>query len=142
MPEAAFEWRPVGEDQSLPCWEARGGDTVVAILAAGERPTCAHRLLATDRRVIVFAMTEGAEAPGETARRIGAALAGSAVAHFDLMGEGTGAAAALWLGLMPEIEIGSILLAAPEGPLDEAFRAIKRPVLVLCGTKNAPDAVD
>jgi hypothetical protein len=34
------------------------------------------------------------------------------------------------------------VLAAPDGLLDEAFREIKRPVLVLSGTKDQSDAGD
>jgi pimeloyl-ACP methyl ester carboxylesterase len=60
--------------------------------------------------------------------------------RFDLMGEGAGAAAALWLAFMRQADIGSVALAAPDGLPDEAFREIKRPVLVLSGTKDRSDA--
>jgi pimeloyl-ACP methyl ester carboxylesterase len=46
----------------------------------------------------------------------------------------------MWLALVPEAEIGSIVLAAPDGPPDEAFWEIKRPVLVLAGTKDGSAA--
>jgi pimeloyl-ACP methyl ester carboxylesterase len=114
---------------------------VVAIVGDGRLPTRAHELLAESRRVIVFATAAEAGAP-EAARRIGAALAALGVARFDLMGEGAGAAAALWLALAPQADIGSVVLAAPEGLPDEAFRAIKRPVLVLSGTKDPSAAGD
>jgi pimeloyl-ACP methyl ester carboxylesterase len=93
----------------------------------GERlPTRAHALLAERWRVIVFAMTADAGTPQEAARRIGAAVAALGVKRFDLMGEGAGAAAAVWLAL-PRQDIGSVTLAAPDGLPDEAFRKIKRP---------------
>jgi pimeloyl-ACP methyl ester carboxylesterase len=60
--------------------------------------------------------------------------------RFDLMGEGAGAAAAVWLPLSPQADIGSLALAAPDGLPDEAFREMKRPVLVLSGTKDQSDA--
>jgi len=34
------------------------------------------------------------------------------------------------------------VLAAPDGPPDEVFRQMKRPVLVLCGTKDKSDDAD
>jgi hypothetical protein len=46
----------------------------------------------------------------------------------------------MWLALAPEADIGPIVLAAPDGLPDGAFREIKRPVLVLSGTKNQSDA--
>jgi hypothetical protein len=42
------------------------------------------------------------------------------------------------LALAPRAEIGSVALAAPDG----AFREIKRPVLVLSGTKDGSAAAD
>ena len=46
----------------------------------------------------------------------------------------------MWLAAAPEADIGSVVLAAPDGPPHEAFREIKRPVLVLSGTKDLHDA--
>ena len=48
----------------------------------------------------------------------------------------------MWLALAPKAEIGSVVLAAPVGLTDEAFREINRPVLVLSGTKDQSDAGD
>ena len=87
---------------------------------ANELPTRSHAPLTERRRVILFAITTDAGTPREAARRIGAAVAGLGVERFDLIGEGAGAAAALWLALAPCVR-------------DEAFREIKRLVLVLCG---------
>jgi len=71
-------------------------------------------------------------------------VAALGIERFDLISEGAGAAAAVWLALAPKADIGSVVLAAPDsvlgGPPDEAFREIKRPVLVLCGTKDGSDA--
>ncbi|HZU90433.1 MAG TPA: hypothetical protein VE993_14365 [Stellaceae bacterium] len=95
---------------------------------------------------MVFATAADAGTPREAARRIGAAVKALGIARFDLMGEGVGAAAALWLALAPQAdigaEIGSVVLAAPDGPSDEAFREMRRPVLVLCGTKDPSEAGD
>jgi pimeloyl-ACP methyl ester carboxylesterase len=144
MAERIFAQCWAGEDRRLPYWEAGSGETIVAIADGEGLPTRAHALLAERRRVIVFAMTADAGTPQEAARRIGAAVAALGVDRFDLMGEGAGAAAALWLAPAPQAEIGSVALAAPASLLgglpDEAFREIKRPVLVLCGTKDGSDA--
>ena len=142
MNERSFAQGWAGDDPRLPYCEAGLGDTIVAMIGDGGLTTRAHALLAERRRVIVFAMTADVGSPREAARRIGAAVAGLGVERFDLMGEDAGAAAALWLALAPEAEIGSIVLAAPDGQPDEAFREIKRPVLVLCGTKDGSDAGD
>jgi len=64
------------------------------------------------------------------------------IERFDLVGEGAGAAAAMLLALAPEADIGSVVLAAPDGPTDESFREMQRPVLVLSGTKDQSDAGD
>jgi pimeloyl-ACP methyl ester carboxylesterase len=56
------------------------------------------------------------------------------------MGEGAGAA--MWLALAPEADVGSVVLAAPDGLPDETFREIKWPLLVLSGTKDQSDAGD
>jgi hypothetical protein len=85
-------------------------------------------------------MTADAGSPQEAACRIGAATAALGVERFDPMGEGAGAAAAVWLALAPQTNIGSIALAPPDGLPDEAFREMKRPVLVLSGTKDQFDA--
>jgi pimeloyl-ACP methyl ester carboxylesterase len=136
MTEQTFVQRWAGE--GLRYCEAGSGETIVAITGDGRLPTRAHALLAERRRIIVFAMPADTGSPRETARRIGAALAGLGIERFDLMGEGAGAAAATWLALAPEREIGSVVIAAP----DEAFREIKRPVLVLRGTMDGSDAGD
>jgi pimeloyl-ACP methyl ester carboxylesterase len=140
MTETTFRQRGEGKDPGLPHWEAGSGETIV-IINDGERvPTRAHALLAERRRVLVFAMTADLGTPQEAARRIGAALVALGIKRFDLMGEEAGAAAALWLGAAPQADIGSIVLAAPDGFPDEAFREIKRQVLVLSGTNDKSDA--
>lgn len=140
MTEGIFTQRRAGEDPGLPCWEAGAGETTVAIIGAAGQPTRAHALLAERRRVIVFAMPADAGTAQEAVHRIGAALAALGIARLDLIGEGAGAAAALRLALAPRVEIGSVVLAAPEGLPDDAFRAIGRPVLVLCGTRDLSEA--
>ena len=140
MTERIFAQCWAGEDRRLPYWEAGSGETIVAIADGEGLPTRAHTLLAERRRVIVFPMTTDTGVPQEAARRIGAPLAVLGIERFDLIGEGAGAAAAVWLALAPEADIGSVVLAAPDGPPEEASREIKRPVLVLCGTKDGSDA--
>jgi pimeloyl-ACP methyl ester carboxylesterase len=146
MTERTFAQGWAGEDRRLSYCEAGSGETIVAITGGGGLPTRAQALLAESRRVIVFALTPGPGMPQQAAQRIGAALAGLGVERFDLMGEGAGAVAAMWLALAPEAKIGSVVLAAPAvlpGDLpDEAFREIKRPVLVLSGTKEPSDVGD
>jgi hypothetical protein len=142
MTERKFAQRWAGDGRRLPYWEAGAGETIVAITDGEPLPTRAHALLAERRRVIVFAMTANEGSPQEGARRIGAAVAALGIERFDLMGEGAGAAAAMWLALAPEVDIGSVVLAAPDGLSDEAFREMKRPVLVLCGTKDQSAAGD
>jgi pimeloyl-ACP methyl ester carboxylesterase len=146
MSERIFAQYRVGEGRGVPYCEAGSGETIVAIVGDGGLATRAHALLAERWRVIVFAMPADAGSPRDAARRIGAAVLALGIERFDLMGEGAGAAAAVWLALAPEAEIGSVVLAAPASLLgglpDEAFREIKRPVLVLCGTKDQPDAGD
>jgi pimeloyl-ACP methyl ester carboxylesterase len=146
MSERIFAQGWASEDRRLPYCEAGSGEAIVAIVSDGDFPTRAHSLLAEQRRVIVFATTADDGSPQEAARRIGAAAATLSIERFDLMGEGAGAAAAMWLAAAPEVEIGSVVLAAPANVLgglpDEAFREIKRPVLVLCGTKDPSDAGD
>ena len=136
MTEMTFAQRWAGEGRRLPYYEAGSGETIVAIVGDGGLTTRALALLAERRRVIVFAMTADAGSPREAAGRIGAAVAGLGVERFDLIGERTGAAAAMWLALAPEAEIGSVVLAGPDGQPDEAFREIKQPVLVLSGTND------
>jgi hypothetical protein len=140
MAEEPFAQRRAGEDRSLPYFEAGAGDAVIAILGDGGLPSRAHALLAERRRVILFAATAAAGTPPEAARRIGAAVTALGIARFDLIGEGAGVAAAAWLALMPEAEVGSVVLVAPEGVPDEAFREVKRPMLVLAGTNDRSDA--
>jgi len=131
--EAAQRW--AGESRRLPYWEAGSGEAIVTITDGDGLPTRAHALLAERRRVVVFAITADAGTPQEAARRIGAAVAALGVERFDLLGEGAGAAAAMWLALARQ-DIGSVALAAPDGLPDEAFGEIKRPVLVFAGTKD------
>jgi pimeloyl-ACP methyl ester carboxylesterase len=146
MSEETFAQHWAGEGRGCPYYEAGAGETIVAIVGDGGLITRAHALLAARRRVIVFAMPADAGSPQEAARRIGAAMAALGIERFDLMGEGAGAAAGMWLALAPEAEIGSVVLAAPAsvlgGPPDEAFREMKRPVLVLSGTNDQSDAGD
>jgi pimeloyl-ACP methyl ester carboxylesterase len=140
MTEKIFAQRRAGEDGGLVYCEAGSGETIVAITGDERHPTRAHALLAERRRVIVFAMTADAGSPREAARRIGAVVAELGIARFDMIGEGAGAEIAMWLALAPEAQIGSVVLAGPASVLgglpDEAFREMKRPALVLSGTKD------
>jgi pimeloyl-ACP methyl ester carboxylesterase len=140
MTETMFAEHRAG--RGFPYCAAGSGETIVVITGDGGHPTRAHELLAARRRVIVFAMTAYDGTAREAARRIGAAVAALGVERFDLMGEGAGAAAAMWLAAAPEAEIGSVVLAAPDGVPDEAFGEIKRPALVLSGTKDQSAAGD
>ena len=117
MSEATFAQRWAGEGRGLLYCEAGSGETIVAITGDGGLTTRAHALLAERRRVIVCAMTADAGSPREAAGRIGAAVAGLGVERFDLIGEGAGAAAAMWLTLAPEAEVGSVVLGAPASVL-------------------------
>jgi pimeloyl-ACP methyl ester carboxylesterase len=65
------------------------------------RLPCPHALLAERQRVIVFVKTADAGTPQGAAGRFGAAMAALGIERFDLLGEGAGAAAALWLALAP-----------------------------------------
>jgi pimeloyl-ACP methyl ester carboxylesterase len=142
MTERTFEQHWVEDGRRVPYWEAGSGETIVAIVGDEALPTRAHALLAARRRVIVFPTTADAGTPQEAARRISAAVMARGVERFDLIGEGTGTAVAMWLALAPEADIGSVVLAAPNGLSDEAFREMARPVLVLSGTKDQSDAGD
>jgi hypothetical protein len=142
MTEGTFAQHWAEDGRRLPYWEAGSGETIVAIVGDAALPTRAHTLLAERRRVIVFPMTADAGTPQEAARRIGAAVMALGIESVDLIGEGTGAAAAMWLALAPETDIGSVVLAAPDGLPDEAFREMQRPVLVLSGTRDQSDAGD
>jgi hypothetical protein len=42
----------------------------------------------------------------------------------------------MWIALAPGADIGTVVLAAPDGPASEAFRGMRRPVLMLFGTKD------
>lgn len=140
MADDLFQLHPGGESR-LPYWAAGAGETVIAIVDAGMVPTGAHALLAARRHIIVFTAAADA-APREIAHRVGAVVAERGIARFDLLGEGTGAAVALWLALDAQVEVGSIVLAAPAGVPDEGFRATTRPVLMLIGTEDEPAAGD
>jgi len=142
MTEKTFARRWADDGRGLPYCEAGSGKTIVAITGDRGLPKRAHVLLAERRRVIVFAMTAEAGSSQEAARRIGTAVAALGIERFDLMGEGVGAAAAMWLALAPEAEIGCVVLVAPDDLPDEAFREIKRPVLLLSGTKDQSAAGD
>jgi pimeloyl-ACP methyl ester carboxylesterase len=139
MAEPTFAQRQAGD--GLAYCEAGAGETVVAILGGGS-PTRAHAFLAERRHVIVFAVPAEAGMPQVAARRIAAALAELGIAHFDLLAEGAGATAALWLALDPEAEIGAVVVAGPEARPDEAFRATTRPLLVLAGTNDVSAVAD
>jgi pimeloyl-ACP methyl ester carboxylesterase len=142
MGETRFAQRWTGDGRRLRYSEAGSGETIVAILGEEGTPRRAHALLAERRRVILFAATAAAGTPAEAARQIGAAVAALGIGHFDLIGEGAGAATALALALMPGVEIGSVVLAGPAAQPDEACRGLKRPVLVLAGTNDQSDAGD
>jgi pimeloyl-ACP methyl ester carboxylesterase len=62
----------------------------------------------------------------ESARRIGAAVVALGIERFDLLGEGAGAAAAVWLALAPEADIGSVVLPAPDGLLIRSYSGCLR----------------
>jgi pimeloyl-ACP methyl ester carboxylesterase len=140
MGETGFAQRRVGGEGELAYREAGKGEAVVAIIGDGV-PTRAHALLAERRRVLVFAVGAAAT-PQDLAHRIGAALAALGIQRFDVMGEGAGDAAALWLALAPQAEIGAVVLAAPDGPPDQALAQMARPALLLCGTRDGSDAGD
>jgi hypothetical protein len=124
----------------LAYFEAGSGEAIVAIVGTGSQPTQAHALLADGRRVIAIALPPDAGAPAEAAGQISAALETLGITRLDLLGEGAGAAAALWLALKPETEIGSVVLAAPAAARDEKFREMTRPVLILSGTNGGSNA--
>jgi pimeloyl-ACP methyl ester carboxylesterase len=142
MPEAMFQQRLAGDEERLPYWEAGAGEPVVAIIDSEGRPTRAHALLAEQRRVIVIALPAKAGTSDQAARSIAAAIASLEVSRFDMLGEGAGAAVALSLAMLPEVEISAVVLAAPDGPADETLRDIKQPMLLLRGTKDASEAAD
>src|SRR5262249_42074576 len=96
-----------GENQLL-YWTSGSGETVVAIFDAERVPMRVHTLLADRRHVIVFAVPADAT-PQEAARQIGAAVVDLGIACFDLLGEGAGASAAMWLALDPQTQIGSVV---------------------------------
>jgi pimeloyl-ACP methyl ester carboxylesterase len=139
MTEVSFTQRRAVD--GLVYFEAGSGEPVVALVGAGGSPTRAHALLAEHRRVLVFPLLDDA-APEEAARRIGAVLAALDIARCDLIGEGAGAAAALALARAAPADIGAIVLAAPDGPLDAAVGEITRPILVLAGTNDRSDAAE
>ena len=139
MADDTFQQHRAGESRAF--WATGSGETIVAIIDAERVPTRVHTLLADTRHVIVFTVPADA-APRETARQVGAAVADLGIVRFDLLAEGAGAAVALWLTLEPQAEIGSVVLAAPAGVPDEAFRQVTRPVLMLAGTEDKSDAGD
>ena len=133
------EARVAAEGGAIAYAEAGSGEAIVAIgnsLAAAP----GHVLLAKDRRVILFAQ-DGA-APQVFARRIGAALGTLGLQRFDLIGHGTGAAAALWLALAKPAETGAIVLVSPTAlaergtELEQRLGELKRSVLALFGTND------
>jgi pimeloyl-ACP methyl ester carboxylesterase len=140
MADYTFRQQRAGESRLLSYWVAGSGETVVAVTDT-ERPTQAHTLLADRRHVIVFTVPANVT-PQKAAHQVGAAVAELGITRFDLLGEGVGAAIALWVALEPQAEIGSVVLAAPAGVPDQAFREIARPVLVLVGTEDKSDAGD
>ncbi|MBV8090685.1 MAG: hypothetical protein JO139_14160 [Alphaproteobacteria bacterium] len=140
MTDNTFQQHRAGESR-LPFWATGSGETIVAIIDAGRVPTRAHALLADTRHVIIFTVPADIT-PQEAARQVGAAVADLGTVRFDLLGEGAGAVVALWLTLEPQAEIGSVVLAAPAGVPDEAFRQMNRPVLMLAGTEDKSDAGD
>src|SRR5215469_335361 len=140
MADDTFQQHRAGESR-LPFWATGSGETIVAIIDAERVPTRVHTLLADTRHVIVFTVPADA-APREAARQLGAAVADLGIVRFDLLAEGAGAAVALWLTFEPQAEIGSVVLAAPAGVPDEAFRQVTRPVLMLAGTEDKSDAGD
>ena len=142
MAERSFEQHWASEDGRLPFWEAGSGEAIVAVIDSERLPTRAHALLAERRRVVVFTMTAVGWRSQVAARRIGEAVTMLGIERFDLMGEGAGAATAVWMALTFQANISSVLLAGPDGLSDEALREIKRPVLVLSGTKDQSDVGD
>jgi pimeloyl-ACP methyl ester carboxylesterase len=142
MSERTFAQGWAGENRRVPYWEAGSGEMIVTIVEGEQLPTRAHSLLAEHRHVMLFGITADAGTPQKAARGIGAAVVARGIERFDVMGEGAGATTAVWLALAREADIGSVVLAAPDGLPDEAFREMKRPVLVLSGTKDQSDAGD
>lgn len=143
MTDMTFAQRRSGTGARLPYYEAGAGPaTVVAIVGATDEPSRAHALLAEHRRVLVFPLPTDTDAGAaqDAGRRIGEAAGSLGAAPLDVMGEGSGAAAALWLARAPEVEIGSVVLVAPDTPPDAAFREMTRPVLLLAGTDEAAAA--
>jgi pimeloyl-ACP methyl ester carboxylesterase len=124
--------------------EAGAGETVVCIVDTGQTgPSQAHALIAARRRVVFFDMPRG-EAPPAFARTIAAAVAALGIARCDVMGQGAGATAALWLALEREGAIDAVALVGPVAldggggkDLERRLGAMKRPVLALFGTKDA-----
>jgi len=113
-----------------------GTGAVVVVIGETFAPAPAHALLAQERRVIVVALDSALTAQ-EEARRIAMALAALGLSHFDVMAHGTGAEAALSLGIVRPDAVGAIVLVAPEATeLQEKFGGMTRPVLALFGTKD------
>jgi len=88
-------------------------------------------------------MAADAGTPQAAARRIGAAVAALGIERFDLMGEGTGAAAAVSLALATQAEIGDdAFLGAVRSQADaaelEAIAARRRRAKKLSGLLRLP----
>ncbi|HXQ49945.1 MAG TPA: hypothetical protein VN802_02525 [Stellaceae bacterium] len=127
----------------LRCLEAGSGETLVCLLdGAGLRSARAHALMAEQRRVLVFAPPEGAAAPA-FARSISAAMETLGIERCDVVGQGDGAAAALFLALARPGTIGAVALVAPTALADGGqgiaprLAELKCPVLALFGTRDA-----
>jgi pimeloyl-ACP methyl ester carboxylesterase len=142
MSERVFAQRWAAEGRRLPYWEAGSGETIIVVSDGGRLPARAHSLLADRRRVIVFAIVSDAGMGQEAARQIDAAVGALGIERFDLIGDGAGARVALWLALTTGVDIGSVVLTAPGGSPDEEFREMKRPVLMLLGTKDHSETGD
>jgi pimeloyl-ACP methyl ester carboxylesterase len=135
------ERRMTAEGGALTYAEAGTGAAIV-VIGESAKPAPAHGLLATDRRVLLFAPPGTRTPPQAFARQIAAALDTLGLARFDVMGHGAGAAAALWLGLARPAAIGAIVLVGPtalaqlDPEIDQKLGEMKRPVLALFGTDD------
>ncbi len=122
--------------------EAGAGEAIV-VIGESLAPAPAHALLAKDRRVILFALPDETTAPQAFARGIAAAIETLGLARFDVIGQGAGAAAALWLGIARPAATGAIALVGPTAlaergtELERHLGEMKLPVLALFGTNDA-----
>jgi len=139
---AEFAARRVATEGGALAYAEAGKGEAIIVIGDSATPAPAHALLATDRRVIVLAPCDAETTPQSYARRIATALETMGLARFDVMGQGAGSEAALWLGLARPAATGAIVLAAPTAltgrdmGLEGRLGDMKRPVLALFGTND------